>query len=62
MTAHTAAPGLLAALSEALPILQSYARYIRHHVKADDLEMHPYLPHVEQCADEIGKRRVGKEC
>lgn len=38
------------ALTEAGSICEQYAAFIRDHVKADDLEMHPYLPRVEEAA------------
>jgi hypothetical protein len=38
--------------SDAADLLDQYAGYIRT-VKADELERHPYLPHVEQVAEDL---------
>lgn len=40
-------------LREAADILDQYASFIRTDVKADDLERHPYVPQIEQCADDL---------
>jgi hemerythrin-like domain-containing protein len=32
---------------EVLRMAELYADFIRHHVKAADIEMHPYLPELE---------------
>ena len=34
--------------ADAADLLAHYADFIRHSVKADDLEMHPYLPEIER--------------
>ncbi len=39
--------------ADAADILDHYARFIRDEVKADDLERHPYLPHIEQVAADL---------
>lgn len=33
--------------ANAVEMLERYADFIRDHVKADDIEMHPYLPELE---------------
>jgi DUF1680 family protein len=38
---------LIAAAPELLAVCERYADFIRTSVKADDLEMHPYLPELE---------------
>lgn len=52
---------LLEAASEAAEIVERYAGFIRS-VRADDLEMHPYLPEVERIAEDaraaISKHRA----
>lgn len=48
-----AAPDFAAAAPDAADMLDSYARFIREHVKADDLELHPYLPEIERVAGEL---------
>lgn len=40
-------------LDDAAEILENYADFIRHSVKADDLDMHPYLPHLDEVASKI---------
>ena len=40
---HEAAP-------DAADYLERYAAFIREDVKADDLERHPYVPAIEDCA------------
>lgn len=44
-----------AMIGAAYDIVKQYAYFIRNDVKADDLEMHPYLPHVEDIRDELLK-------
>jgi len=39
-------------LADAIDILDHYATYI-HTVPADQLELHPYLPHIEDTAVEL---------
>lgn len=50
-----AAPDFAEVAPDAVDILDTYAGFIRHSVKADDLDMHPYLPHLE---DVIAKLRA----
>jgi hypothetical protein len=42
-----AAPDMYAALNDARDMCSRYADFIRQNVRADDLEMHPYLPDLE---------------
>jgi len=47
-----AAPSLLGPAPNAADFLEQYANYIRT-VKADDLELHPYLPAIEQTVQDL---------
>lgn len=38
---------------DAVDILKTYADFIRNDVRADDLERHPYLPHIEQTIEDL---------
>jgi hypothetical protein len=40
-------------MSRAADFLEQYADFIRHEVKADDIEAHPYLPELEDVAAEL---------
>ncbi len=46
-----ASPQFAEAAPDAVEILDRYASFIRDWVKAEDLEMHPYLPQIELVAD-----------
>lgn len=48
-----AAPDFAAVAPDAADILDNYAGFIRHSVKANDLDMHPYLPHLEDVAAQL---------
>ena len=52
LAAHRAslanAPAASSVGADAADLLAHYADFIRHSVKADDLEMHPYLPEIER--------------
>lgn len=48
-----AAPDFAKVAPDAADILETYAGFIRHSVKADDLDMHPYLPHLEDIIAKI---------
>ena len=47
-----AAPSLLEPAPNAADFLEQYANFIRT-VKADDLELHPYLPAIEQTVQDL---------
>jgi hypothetical protein len=42
-----------AARLKAADLLAQYADFIRHSVKADELEAHPYLPEIERVVDDL---------
>jgi hypothetical protein len=48
----SAAPDFVECAPDAVELLERYAEYIRT-VKADDLERHPYLPHLEAVASDL---------
>ncbi|MBO9624136.1 MAG: hypothetical protein J7500_15620 [Sphingomonas sp.] len=48
-----AAPDFATIAPDAVELLNRYAAFIRDHVRADDLEMHPYLPEIERVADDL---------
>jgi hypothetical protein len=39
--------------ADAADLLAHYADFIRHSVKADELEAHPYLPEIERVVDDL---------
>jgi len=47
-----AAPELYEGAAAAVDLLEQYAHFICT-VKADDIEQHPYLPHVEQVLEDL---------
>lgn len=47
------APDFAEIAPDAADLLERYAAFIRENVKADDLEMHPYLPEVERVAEAL---------
>jgi hypothetical protein len=48
-----AAPDFAEAAPDAADLLEHYADFIRTSVKADDLELHPYLPNIERTASDL---------
>lgn len=48
-----ASPDYAAVAPDAADLLEQYADFIRHSVKADDLEAHPYLPEIDRVVEDL---------
>lgn len=46
-------PALVSGARSSADLLARYASFIREHVGADDLEMHPYIPEIEAVAQDL---------
>jgi hypothetical protein len=50
-----------AARLKAADLLAHYADFIRHSVKADEIEAHPYLPEIERVVDDLRAATTAQE-